>query len=173
MKLINLLKEIKITQKHPGTLSPQDIEDINLIFGDSYGSGHSGFDLYDPISEQRNQLDYGTIIAGNFEPDEDLEDYPEYQAFLRLVSKPPKAYVSPDIWGLGESPGAPLNAFYLRLEVRNVPSRIDPKHNVPGVDLSSPYSSTGTNQVYVGWFDIKGNYYPNTKYFDEEGNPIE
>ena len=112
------------------------------------------------------QLDYGTIIAGNFEPDEDLEDYPEYQAFLRLVSKPPKAYVSPDIWEMGESPGAPLNAFYLRLEVR-----IDPEHNVPEIDLSSPYTST--DGVYVGWFDIKGNYYPNTKYFDEEGNPIE
>jgi hypothetical protein len=146
-------------------LSPKDIEDINLVFGDDFGAGHSEFNLYNPISEQRTQFNFGEGTVNDFEPYDAPEDYPAYQAFLNLSSKPPGAYVASDIWGMGKCPGAPQNAFYVCLEVG-----ISPYYGTPDIILSSPDSSD--EGIPVGWFDNAGKYHPDTDHFDDDGNRI-
>lgn len=165
MKLTDILKEINIVRGGI-ILTPKDIENINLVFSDDYGSGHSEFDLYNPISETRTKFDFGEGNADHYEPYDEPEDYPQYQAFLDLSSKPQGTYVAYDIWNLGKCPGAPSNAFYIRLEVETDPYY----YNTPSITLSSPFASE--EGIPVGWFDARGQYHSDTIHFDEDGNHI-
>jgi hypothetical protein len=165
MKLTDILKEINIVRGGI-ILSPKDIKDINLVFSDDYGSYRSEFDLYNPISETRTKFDFGEGNADHYEPYDEPEDYPPYQAFLDLSSKPRGFYVAHDIWNLGKCPGAPSNAFYIRLEV----GTDEYYYNTPSITLSSPDASE--EGIPVGWFDARGEYHPDTVHFNEDGDHI-
>lgn len=165
MKLTNILKEINIVRGGI-ILTPKDIENINLVFSDDYGSYRSEFDLYDPVSETRTKFNFGEGNADHYEPYEELEDYPQYQAFLDLSRKPQGTYVGPDIWNMGKCPGAPSDAFYICLDI----GTDDYYYNTPSITLSTPDASE--EGILVGWFDIRGIYHPDTIHFDEDGNRI-
>ena len=84
------------------TLSDQDINDINLAFND-FGAGHSEQDFTKPVTEYRTALDFGEgrVINGvltDFEPHDNPDEFPEYQAFLRLLAKPPGYYITHTIF---------------------------------------------------------------------------
>jgi len=116
------------------TLSDQDINDINLAFND-FGAGHNG-------------------VLTDFEPHDNPDDFPEYQAFLRLLAKPPGYYITYTLFPNSPqppAPGAPQNAFYFRLGVGP-----NSYYKIPGISLSMP--DVDDNGISVGWFDVSGNY---------------
>jgi hypothetical protein len=140
------------------TLSDQDINDINLAFND-FGAGHSEQDFTKPVTEYRTALDFGEgrVINGvltDFEPHDNPDDFPEYQAFLRLLAKPPGYYITYTLFPNSPqppAPGAPQNAFYFRLGVGP-----NSYYKIPGISLSMP--DVDDNGISVGWFDVSGNY---------------
>jgi hypothetical protein len=168
MKLTNILKEIVVRKAN--VFSPDIAKNMDIVF-DSFGESHSGFKLYAPMTELRTKYDYGDEGApnGEWEPYDDEENYPEYKAFKYLTSRFPGIYVSSDLQGIGPCPGAPDNAYYIRLE-------IDPTYKyygnkvTPSLLLSIPYVTEDLE--YVGWFDKLGKYYADTTHFDENGNRI-
>ena len=161
MKLTNILKEIVV--RRGNILSSEDLKNIDIVF-EFFGEGNSGFDLHEPIIEQRDIGNYGEDSGpnGEFEFHEDEENYPEYQAFKALLKKPNGTYVGPDINHMFLCPGAPANAFY---------SRLDVNYSNTSLLLYEPYiDELGT--YYVGWFDASGKYHADTTHFDEDGNRI-
>ena len=154
-------------------LSDQDIKDIQLAFFD-FGASHSEFKLDKPISEERTKFDYGegTIGGTDFLPNKS-SDFPEYEAFLRLVNKAPGTYLGPYIWhgdqertdGADKCPGAPARAFYTRLKVG-----ISSHYETPNIILSTP--DVGPDGYMTGWFDAAATYNPDTIHFDNDGNRI-
>jgi hypothetical protein len=164
MKLTSILKEIRVRSGR--TLFPQDLKDIDIVFED-FGTSNSGFELYEPLTEYKDKYRFGHDIAiGTFELYDDEENYPEYQAFKRLVEKPKGVYVGTDSY-INICPGAPTNSFYMRLEVH-------PENNMrngPFIKLSIPYYDA-SGRYSVGWFDQAGGYHADTTHFDNDGNYI-
>ena len=163
MKLINILKEIRVLPAGSvRRLSPQDIQDINVVF-EFFGESDSDFDLHKPMSEKRDKYNFGHDIAiGEFELYD--EGDPQYQAFKRLVKRPKGVYLGTDSY-ISPCPGAPANSFYMRLEVHDVSHR-------PFIVLSMPYYDTDAGRYSVGWFDGLGKYHADTAHFNENGEYI-
>jgi hypothetical protein len=164
MKLINILKEIRVLPAGSvRRLSPQDIQDINVVF-EFFGENDSDFDLHKPMTEYRDSTYYGTMTDDGFEPDD--ENDPQYLAYQRLVKKPKGVYLGTDSY-ISPCPGAPANySFYMRLEV-NFNS-----NDGPFIVLSIPYYDTDAGRYSVGWFDALGKYHADTAHFNEDGNYI-
>ncbi len=169
MKLTNILKEIVVRGNN--ILSPKDLNLIDEAFP-FFGEGHSGFDLYNPISEYADKYRYGEDSGpnGEYEPYEDEGDYPEYRAFNTLIETKREGinYVGNDIYGIEKCPGAPGNAFYILLRVESVNHLGQPN---PNLVVEIPYFDEN-GEYYVGWFDASGKYYADTTHFDEGGNRI-
>jgi len=155
MKLINILKEIRVLPAGSvRRLSPQDLQDINVVF-EFFGESDSDFDLHKPMTEYRYKHSF------EFDDEEDQQ----YQAFKRLVEKPKGVYLGTDSY-ISPCPGAPDNSFYMRLEV-NFNS-----NDGPFIFLSMPYYDTDAGRYSVGWFDGLGKYHADTTHFNENGEYI-
>jgi hypothetical protein len=155
MKLINILKEIRVMQ--PGSarrLSPQDLQDINVVF-EFFGESDSDFDLHEPMAEYRYEHSF------EFDDEEDQQ----YQAFKRLVKRPKGVYLGTDSY-ISPCPGAPANSFYMRLKVDFN------SEDGPFIVLSMPYYDTDAGRYSVGWFDGLGTYHADTAHFNENGEYI-
>ena len=167
MKLTNILKEIVVRGNN--ILSSKDLNLINEAFP-NFGEGDSGFDLYNPISEYASKYTYGEDSGpnGEYEPYEDEDNYPEYRAFNTLIKTKREGinYVGNDIYGIGKCPGAPSNAFYIRLKIESVNYLGQPD---PNLTVEIPYLSED-GSYYVVWFDASGKYYADTTHFDKDGN---
>lgn len=160
IKRMQKLAGVKVDEIHinkPGVrLTYEDIEALNILT-EGFGDGDSGFDLYDPLSETYELEDY-----------EDLdEDADSLLSIQHLLNKPSRTYVAKDIFDFtngrdeNSAPGAPHDSFYTAV-------RVDKENKK--ITVYSPYISEDSK--YVGWFDSGGEYHPDTKHFDEDGNPI-
>jgi hypothetical protein len=169
MKLIDLLKEASIM--YGGAIRPLPdnlLNDIDEIFYD-FGAGVSDVDLYKPAREYRDRTYYGATTDEGFEPYD--ENDPQYLAFQVLTRQSIGKYLSKSrILGGAPCPGAPADANYLLLEIH------PPSHHSQGVNfltVSSPHISGGNSDLpLIGWFDSRGEYIPDIKHFDKEGDPI-
>jgi hypothetical protein len=164
MKLINILKEIRVLPAGSARrLSPQDLQDINVVF-EFFGESDSDFDLHKPMTEYRFERSF------KFDDEEfdDEEDDRQYQAFKRLVKKPKGVYLGTDSY-ISPCPGAPDNSFYMCLEV--YPNG-NANHSGPFIVLSMPYYDTDAGRYSVGWFDGLGKYHADTAHFNEDGEYI-
>jgi len=177
MKLIDLLKEASVMYGGGGSirvLPPTCIKDIEKIF-DGYGEGVSDFDLYEPLKEYRDSTYYGTITDDGFEPDDENDPY--YLAYQRLIKQlvPSKTldpnketginYLSRHTLGMDPAPGAPSDAYNMILRIKN-----KPKEQTFRITLIAPHITEDAE--YVGWFDSRGEYVPDVKYFNEDGERI-
>jgi hypothetical protein len=151
IKLTQLLKEIKILQ--PGTIirSNEDIKALDILT-ELFGEGVSDFDLYNPISQTYYYEDYS-----------DIPNDPIALAFKQLLNKyngtTYLVYPSAEYF---KCPGAPPNSYYELIIIDHSENSIEVK--MPHVDNDGSY--------FVGWFDSKKQYHPDTNNFDEDGDYI-
>ena len=175
MKLIDLLKEASVM--YGGAirpLPPTCIDDMEKVF-EAYAEGVSDFELYEPLSDSVDRYNYGDIYNGQFEIDDEDDSY--YLAYQRLIKQlvpfklldPNKQttveYISRHLFGLGPAPGAPSDAYHMILRIKN-----EPKEQTFRITLITPYISE--NAENVGWFDSRGEYVPDVKHFNEDGERI-
>jgi hypothetical protein len=155
------VKEAKVVPTGGSTLHPMYKKPLYTLF-EFFGEGDSGFDLYEPSSENRD-LEY---INDMIEDNEDNEEYVKnLEQIISLIKKYPngKKFVSNNIFDSSESfpcPGAPKNSFQECVQI-----------DENEISLFIPYPDS-KGQYSVGWFDVTGEYHPDTKNFDEDGNYI-
>jgi len=158
------VKEAKVIPAGGSTLNPMYIKPLYTLF-EFFGEGDSGFNLYEPSSEDRDLEYINDMIEGNEDNDEYVKNL---EQIISLIKKYPngKKFVSNDIFDLSESfpcPGAPKNSFQECIHINWQ------KENE--ISLSIPYPDS-KGEYSVGWFDITGEYHPDTKNFDKDGNYI-
>jgi hypothetical protein len=157
MKLIDILKEIKtLPAKSSGMLPKEYVPLINYLT-DGFGEGTSGFELYSFLEEEYFSEDY----------EEDKKALIETLA--RQFNN--KTLVSNDTDFTTDSyikkaPGAPSNSFNVAIK-----PDIDVHSGEASIVVCAPYIDEDA-EYYVGWFDINGDYHPDTAHFDEDGNYI-
>lgn len=156
----NDLEEAKVVPTAMGRILPKTDADLidNYIVDEDFGSGYSGFDLYDTISETYSLETYC---------EDDYGDDEKCKAIKTLLAKYPNGgtFVSNNILNnFDKAPGAPSNSFtsmiYINLKDKDI------SVHVPWVDETY-------NKYNVGWFDGGGKYYPDIKNFNEDGDYIE
>jgi hypothetical protein len=151
IKLTNILNEIKINS--PG-LSKKDIEALNNIIDEQFGSG---------VSEGGPE----DLICETYEIDEDDEDdeYSYYKDIKYIINTYNRRTLVTNDVALAQPddfpcPGAPPNSYYVRIEVDDDSITVC----TPSISNNADYS--------MGWFDIKGKHYPDLKNFNEDGEYI-
>jgi hypothetical protein len=143
-----LLNEIKVNP--PSFFSQKDMEALDILieyFGEGTSENHRDY----PLSE--------SYSLDNYEPDDD-----EYLAIEHLLKKTSNKFthVIKDIFGFTDAPGAPKNAYYIKVTIFK-------DHEY--VEVESPYLDNDGN-YYMGWFGPDKKYYPDTTNFTEDGDYI-
>jgi hypothetical protein len=143
-----LLNEIKINSS--GRIFPEKyMGDLNL-FTDGYLESSSPEGILEPDGE-----DYDIERIGD-DPDD-----PQYIAFQNIINNiKPGVYLIKSWVGFSPAPGAPSNSYDTKITITT-----DGVIKIESVALSND----GEN---AGWFDIRGKYYPDFKYFDEDGDSL-
>jgi hypothetical protein len=151
IKLTDILSELKI---NPPGLSKKDIEALDNIIDEQFGSGVSEGGPEDLVCE----------IYKIDEDDEDDEDdyYKDIKYIIntyrgRTLVTNDVALAQPDDF---PCPGAPPNSYYVHIEIDD-----------DSVTVCTP-SISNTADYSMGWFDINGKYYPDLKNFNENGEYI-
>jgi len=153
------VQEARVTPIAMGRILPK--EDVEIIgkLTDGFGDGNSGFDLYEPLSQQYDLEEY--CDEDNYDQDEDSY----CAAIKKLFKKYPNGakFVSNDIFGYDTfAPGSPPKNIFTEL------IEINPKYGI--INISAPYiNGDGYN---AGWFDVSGKYYADIKNIDKDGNYI-
>jgi hypothetical protein len=150
-----LLNEIKVN--NPTQLSKEDIKHINDLT-EFFAEGTSGFELNEPLDEEYE--------LENFE-DEDGNDERKI-ALEKLIYKYPtdssrgRMFVTNelDISKYFYNNSAPKNSFQARVIIYK-----------DSINVAVPYIDEN-GEGSVGWFDTSGEYYGDTKHYDEKGNRI-
>jgi hypothetical protein len=161
MKLIDILKEIKVIPgyNNNGILPKQYVPFIDELT-ESFGEGTSGFDLHTPMSEAYHSEYY--------ENEED--EKATMEAFAKQFNG--KTLVSNDTnfttdLHIKKAPGAPADSFDVAIDIEIGPG--NEYDEDAEITVYAPYIDEN-GEYFVGWFDIKGNYHPDTAHFDEDGN---
>jgi len=147
-----LLTEIKVTSPGAALLFPEKyLDDLNNMT-EGYLEGSSPEDILDPLGE--------IYDLDRFEDYED--DDSQLIAFQNIINNlPPQTYIIKNWLGLDPAPGAPSNSFDTLIKITP-----DKFINV----LTPAMSNDGEN---AGWFDSKGNYYPDLEHFTEDGDRLD
>jgi hypothetical protein len=148
------IEEARINPVGIGKILPPKYEKPIEILFDGY-EGRSGFNLYKPVEVN---MDYK---LGYDDDDEEIYEDPNYIFAKEFTTQHPyKIFVSNNVYKGFKCPGAPPGSFQACIII----DQTDISLYTPDVDRDGKYS--------VGWFDINGNYYPDTKNFDEDGEYI-
>lgn len=146
-----LLNEIKVNA--PGyTLFPEQyMDDLNTMAEFYLESSSGPDDILNPEGETYTPEAYE-------DSDADDEQFIAYQNIVNNLQ--PRIYLIKDwLHYISLPPGAPENSY-------NTKITITPKKEIR-IETPAPDLEDGG---YTGWFDSRGNYHPDLKHFDEEGN---
>jgi len=90
------------------------------------------------------------------------EDDFQFIAFQNLINNvPPKVYYLKSWFGFDPAPGAPLNSFDTRITI------------TPNKEINVATVAQSNDGENAGWFNMKGDYFPDLEHFTEDGDPIE
>jgi hypothetical protein len=159
MKLIKLLKEITVNT--PGGILPQKLgDDIEKLL-QYFGEGTSGFSLTEPLESEYELADYepgenDTIYHNQPEMIEYTNNV--YRIVKYLCSHFPNKKMVFDTNILSHGGGE--NSFDTLLDIKK-----------DKVIVSQPYVCDD-GDIFVGWFDSKGTYHPDTENYNEKGEYI-
>ena len=124
------------------------------IIDDGFGNEYSGFDLYSTIEETYAIEDYEDDSSTYFALNEIFKLFPAGGTFA-----------SNNILNYFEkAPGAPFDSFTSVIHIGTLDDKF--------ITVEVPFTDEPYNKYNVGWFDSRGNYFPDTKNFDEKGNYI-
>jgi hypothetical protein len=145
-----LLTEIRVIQPGIPKLFPEEYRGDLNIFTETFGESSSPENILEPIEERYS-----------FDPEDYEEDSPYFKAYSNILNNLNGVYLTSDFF-FYPAPGAPNGSFDVKITV----DQKDKLIRVESVGISYEGES-------AGWFDFKGDYYPDLKNFTEDGEPIE
>lgn len=146
-----LLNEIKVNTPGYMLFPEKYMDDLNTVAEFYLESSSGPDDILNPEGETYTPEAYE-------DSDADDEQFIAYQNIVNNLQ--PRIYLIKDwLHYISLPPGAPENSY-------NTKITITPKKEIR-IETPAPDLEDGG---YTGWFDSRGNYHPDLKHFDEEGN---
>lgn len=134
------------------SIFPKKYLDDLLELADSFGEGNS-FDLYKPMSETYDEKYF-------------IDDDKKTKSLFNILQNVPQGiYITNETHGLSGIKFIDNNdsdsKFKTRIEV-----------GLDFINVSEPYITYDDGVFFVGWFDRRGKYIPDTTHFNKDGNII-